>query len=106
VAVGVDLVHHEPDLGHALAAHPSCHPNAFPDARRRRGCTDGARLADVVRAVRLRAAVEAVPLDRAGESLPVRDPPDLDLLARLQALARNVLAHDEGALAAELPPLA
>ena len=61
-----------PDLRDALAAHAAGHLHALEDARRRRRRADRARLADVVRAVRLRAAAEVVALDRAGEALADR----------------------------------
>src|SRR5207248_1570458 len=51
--------------------------------RCRRGA-DRAGLADVVRAVALRAALEVVALDRAGEALALRDAGDLDLVARAE----------------------
>src|SRR6476469_3853532 len=82
--LGVDLVHDEPDLGDALAAQPSGHLHALEDARRGRRRADGARLADVVRAVRLRAAVEPVALDRPREALADRDARDLDRVAGLE----------------------
>ena len=69
VLLRVDLVDEQADLGDALAAQAAGHLHALEDARRRRRRADRARLADVVRAVRLRAAVELVPLDRAGEAL-------------------------------------
>ena len=58
-----------PTCVHALAAHPAGHLHALEDARRRRRRADRARLADVVRAVRHRAAREVVALDRALEAL-------------------------------------
>ena len=95
VPLGVDRVHRQADLRHALAAHAAGHLHALEDARRSRRRADRARLADVVRAVD-RAAVEVVPLDRPGEALADRDPRDLDLLAGLEGLDRDRLA-DRGA---------
>src|SRR5919107_3819881 len=102
VALRVDLVHDETDLCHALAAEAACHLDAFEHARRCRRRADRAGLADVVRAVRLRAAVELVPLDRSGEALAVGDAAHLDLLAGLEDLDGDVLADDELTLSAEL----
>src|SRR5205823_14430985 len=62
VPLGIDLVHGQADLGDALAAHPAGHANTLEHARGRRRRADRARPADVVRAVRLRAAAEVVPL--------------------------------------------
>src|SRR6185437_6146618 len=75
-------------------AHPAGHPDALEDARRIRARADRARLADVVRAVRDRAAAEVVPLDRSLEALADPDPGDLDLVARLEDLDGHVLALD------------
>src|SRR5205814_793346 len=102
VLLDVDVVDRETDLRHALAAHPAGHAHALEDARRRRRRADGTRLADVVRAVRLRAAVEAVALDRALEALADRGPRHLHVVARLERLDRDRLAHDQLAPAAEL----
>ena len=93
-------MHDEPDLRDAFATQPARHLDPLEHARRRRRRTDRAGLADVVRAVRGRAAVEVVPLDRAGEPLAVRDARDLDLLAGLEGLDGDVLADDERALTA------
>src|ERR671932_678478 len=90
----------EPNLRRTLAAEAAGHPGPFEDARRRRGSADRARLPDVVRAVRLRAAVEPVPLDRSGESLAVRDAADLHLLARREDVHGDVFAAVKLALAA------
>src|SRR5437588_3534096 len=102
VPLGVDLVDDEPDLRHPFAAHPAGHLHPLEHARGSRRRADRARLADVVGAVRLRPAMEVVALDRPGEALPVRDPADLHLLARLEDLDRHVLADDERALTTQL----
>ena len=102
VLLGPDLVDDEPGLGHALAAESAGHLHSLEDARGRGRGADRARLADVVRAVRGRAAMEAVPLDRSGEALAVRDAAHLHLLARLEHLDGDVLADDRLALSAQL----
>src|SRR5262245_55086807 len=79
----VDVVDDEPDLGHALAAEPPGHFDALEDPRRSRRCAHRARLADVVRTVRLRAAVELVALDRPCETLAGRGGRDLGRLGGL-----------------------
>ena len=88
VLLRLDRVHGEPDLRDALAAHPAGHADALEDARGRRRGADRARLADVVRAVRDRAAAEVVALDRAGEALADADAGDLDRVAGLEAPRR------------------
>src|SRR5262249_9694031 len=102
IALPVHVVNDEPDLRHALTPEAAGHAHALEDARRRRRRADRSRLADVVRAVRRRPAVELVPLDRSGKALAVRDAGDLHLLARLERLDGDVLADDERALAAQL----
>src|SRR5205814_10461769 len=92
VALGVDVVDHEADLRHALAAHATGHLDALEDARRRRRRPDRARLADVVRAVRARARAEVVALDRPLEALADADPGHVDLVARLDDRDRPALA--------------
>src|SRR5919199_6884411 len=81
VLIGVNRVDGQADLGDALAAEAAGHLDPLEDARGSRGGTDGARLADVVRSVRGRAAAEVVPLDRPREALTDRDAGDLDLVA-------------------------
>src|SRR6185436_11587654 len=102
VLLRADLVHDEPALGHALTTEAARHLHSLEDARGRCRGTDGARLADVVRTVRGRAAVETVALDRSGEAFAVRDPADLDLLARFEDLDGDVLADDRFTLPPEL----
>src|SRR5439155_284374 len=102
VFLGSDLMDDQAHLRDALPAHPAGHLDPLEHPRGRRRRADRARLADVVRAVRLRPSVEAVPLDRAREALPVRDAGHLDLLARLEGLDGDVLAHDELALTPQL----
>src|SRR5581483_11108285 len=100
-------VHREADLRHTLAAHAAGHAHALEDARGGRRGTDRARLADVVRAVRHRAAGEAVPLHRALEALADGDPGHLHLVARLEDLHGDVLAlHGVREVAAELDEVA
>src|SRR5205814_6635908 len=80
---------------------------ALDDARRRRRCADRTWGADVVRAVRARAAREVVALDRALESLADTDAGDLDLVARLEDLDGDRLTDDATVdRAAELDELA
>src|SRR5205823_7478435 len=86
----------------ALPAHPAGHLHALEHARRSGRRADRPRLADVVRAVRLRTSVEVVTSDRAGESLPVGDAADLDLLPGLERLHGDVLADDQLALPSQL----
>src|SRR3954451_6379950 len=69
VAVGHQLDDGQAALRDALGAHLARHADALEDARRRRGRADRSRGAHVVRAVGLRAGVEAVALDRALEAL-------------------------------------
>ncbi len=102
VPLGVHLVDDEPGLRDAVRAHVAGHLLALEHARRRRRRADRARLADVVRAVADRAAVEVVPLDRALEALPDRDARHLDPVAGLEGLDGDGLAGLELARAAEL----
>src|SRR5262249_35749394 len=104
--LGVHVVDHEPDLRDALAAEAAGHLDAFEDARGSRRRADRARLADVVRAVRLRAAVEPVALDRAGEALADRDAGHLDRVAGLERLDGHGLADGQLGAPAELHQLA
>src|SRR4051794_9086447 len=102
VVLDVDVVDVQPHLGDALAAHAAGHLDALEDARRVRRRADRAGLPDVVRAVRLRAAVELVPLDRAGEALADPDAGDLDRVAGLEDLDGDRLALDRVHESAEL----
>src|SRR5262249_52187089 len=92
VLLGVDRVDGQADLRDALAAQPAGHLDPFEDPRRRRGRADRARLADVVRAMRGRAAPEVVALDRPGEPLADRDARDLDAVTGLESLDGHGLA--------------
>src|SRR5581483_2187239 len=94
VPLGVDVVHAQADLRHALRTHVSRHLHALEDARRRRRRADRAGSPDVVRAVRPRAAAEVMALDRALESLADADARHLHLVAGLEDLDRDRLAHD------------
>src|SRR3954468_10961440 len=102
VPLRVDVVDGQPDLGDPLSAHPAGHPDALADACGRRRRADRPRRADVVRAVRLRAAREVVALDGAREALADPDPGDLDPLAGLEGLDGDGLAGSQRARAAEL----
>src|ERR687885_1932376 len=103
VVARVDAHDLEAALRNALVAHLARTPDALEHARGIRGGADRARRADVVRAVRHRAAAEVVALDRALEALALRRPGDLDLLAGLEGLDRDRLADGELAgLVAEL----
>src|SRR5207248_2520674 len=102
VALEIGGVHREPDLRHALAAQAAGHAHALEDARGRGRRADRAPLADVVRAVRHRSAVEVVALDRPREALADRDPGDLHLVARLERLDGHRLAGHRIARAAQL----
>src|SRR5581483_7738350 len=107
VPLRVDRVHRQTGLRDALAAHAARHADALEHARRRRGRADRARLADVVRAVRDRAAAEPVPLDRALEAFADRRAGNLDRVAGLEDLHGHVLAlHRVGEVAAELDQVA
>src|SRR3954452_19479273 len=86
VPLRVDLMHGQPDLRDALAAHPTGHADALAHTRRRRRSADRAGGANVVRAVRHRATAEVVALDRASEALADPDPRDLDALSGLEGL--------------------
>src|SRR6476646_9082488 len=102
----VDLVDDETHLGHTLAAQPSGHLHALEDARRSGRRADRPRLADVVRAVRLRGTVAPVALDRPRGALADRDARDLDRVAGLESLHGHGLADGQLGTAAELDQLA
>src|SRR4051794_28849098 len=103
VAVGDHLDDRQPALGHAPAAHAAGPADALEHARGRRGGADRARGAHVVRAVALGAGGEVVALDRALEALALGLAGDLDLLADLERLDGDGVAHRELAdLVAEL----
>src|SRR4051812_26017072 len=90
-------------LGDALVAHLAGAADALHHAGGPGGRADRAGGADVVRAVRLGALAEVVALDRALEALALRGAGDLDLLADLERLDRDRLAHRQLArLVAEL----
>src|SRR6201995_5094777 len=72
VALGHHLDDRQAPLGHAAAAHPAGTANALEYARRRRRCADRPRCTDVVRAVRLGAALEVVAADRALAAFALR----------------------------------
>src|SRR4051795_13429068 len=85
----------DPALGDALVAHLPGQAHALEHARGRRARADRARRAHVVRAVALRARLEAVALDRALEALALRDARDLDLGADLEGLDGDRLADEQ-----------
>src|SRR6266513_5322875 len=86
VPLRIGRVHGQADLRHALAAEAARHLHPLEDARGRRRSADRARLADVVRAVRDRAAAEVVPLDCSLEALADAGARDLDLVTGLKDL--------------------
>src|SRR5918911_2794837 len=103
VVARVDAHDLEAALGDALVAHLARSAQALEHARGIRGGADRARGADVMRAVRHRAAAEVVALDGALEALALRGPGDLDLLAGLEGVDGDRLADRELAgLVAEL----
>src|SRR3954468_1809102 len=107
VVAGDQLHDRQAELRHALAAHATGALDALEHARGRRGGADRAGGTDVVRAVRLRAGVEVVALDRALEALALRDARDLDDLADLEVLDGHLVADGELAgLVAELDDVA
>ena len=76
------------------AAHPAGHPQALEDAARGGAAADRAGLAVVaVRAVGGADAVEAVPLHDTGEALALGRADDVDVLAGLEQLDRDLLAE-------------
>src|SRR5690242_14890579 len=83
---GDELHDREALLGDALVAHLAGALHALEDPRRGRRRADRPRGADVVRAVRLRARLEAVTLDRALEALALGGAGDLDDLADLEGV--------------------
>src|SRR4051812_13906868 len=103
VVARVDANDLEAALGDALVAHLAGTADALEHARGIGRGADRARRAHVVRAVADGTAGEVVALDRALEALALRDPGDLDLLARLEGLDRDGLADGQLAgLVAEL----
>src|SRR6058998_2144528 len=101
VAVGI----HADDLvgagGAALVAHLAGHAHALEDASRVRGA-DRPRLADVHRAVRLRAAAELVALDQALKALALARASHVDELTGLEDLGGDVLTLLEAVVVADL----
>src|ERR1700759_4445873 len=107
VAPGHHLDDRQSALGHPAAAHPTGAAQALEHARGRRRCADRAGCTDVVRAVRLGAALEVVAADRALEAFALRAAGDLDLVARLECLDGDGLADQQLAcLVAELHEVA
>ena len=88
VALGIRT--DDPDLldRGPLVAHVTGHPHALVDAAGGRARPDRARLAMMVRAVGLRAAIEVVALDVSGEALALRDARDVDELARAEQVGQ------------------
>src|SRR5215210_3676276 len=107
VLVGDQLHDRQAALGHAAAAHLAGAADALEHARGRRRRADGARGADVVRAVGLGAGGEVVALDRALEALALRGARDLHGLPDLEGLDGHRVAHRQLArLVAELADVA
>src|SRR5579875_1518642 len=103
MTLGVDGVDGQADLRDPLTAHPAGHPHSLEDPRRGRRGADRAGLANVVRAVGLGPAAEAVPLHRPLEPLADPGPRDLDPVAGTEDLDGYALAlHGLGEVAAEL----
>ena len=101
------LDHGQAALGDPAAAHPAGTADALEHPRGRGRGADRSRRADVVRAVRLGAAVEVVALDRALEALALGLPGDLDLVAGLERVDGHGLADQQLAgLVAELDQVA
>src|SRR5947209_1176085 len=89
------LDHSEAALGHAPAAHPAgaAHPAEDPGGRGRGA--DRAGGADVVRAVRLGAALEVVALDRPLEALALGAPGHLHAIPRGEGLDGHAVADEQ-----------
>src|ERR687887_1717746 len=103
VLVGDQLDDRQALLRDAPAAHLAGAADALEHARGRRRGADRAGGAHVVRAVRLRAGVEVVALDRALEALALGLAGDLDDLAHLERFDRDGVADRQLAgLVAEL----
>src|SRR4051812_43785643 len=99
----IDLDDLEALLGDALVAHLAGAADALHHAGGPGGRADRARGAHVVRAVGLRTGREVVALDRALEALALGRARDLDLLADLEGLDRDGVAHQPlGGVVAEL----
>src|SRR5579859_7469781 len=93
----VRLHHQQIAHGHLLVAHVPGHAQPLEHAPRRRGRADGAGGAMPVRlAVRLGAAVEAVPLHAALEALALGDGDHVHAVARLEDVGRHPLADLPG----------
>src|ERR1051325_186043 len=101
VAIGV----HANDLvgarGGALVAHLSRHPHALEHPRRV-GRTDGARLADVHRAVALGAPAELVALDESLEALAHAGARDIDELPGREQVGLELLTGLDAGVVADL----
>src|SRR4029077_8863281 len=91
--------------GRAHVAHLAGHLQALEHARRGGGA-DGAGLANVHRAVRVRAAANLVPLDEALQALACRGLGDVDELAGGEDLGLELLARLETFIAADLDDVA
>src|SRR5262245_61698961 len=93
ILLRVDVVDDKADLRDPLAAEATGHAHALEHARRRRRGAHGAGLADVVRAVRLRAAMKPVALDRARKALADRGTCHLHRIPGLERLDGHRVAH-------------
>src|SRR5436305_3571216 len=103
ILLGEHLDNGEATLGDPAAAHPARTTDALEHTRRRGRGADRARRPDVVRAVRLRAALEVVALDRALKALALRGAGHLDLVTRGKRFDRNRVSDEQLAgLVAEL----
>src|SRR5712692_2543843 len=105
VPLRIDADHLVRAGGDALVAHLTGHLQALENACRVGGA-DGARLADVHRAVRLGPAAELVPLDEALEALALRRGGDIDELAGGEDLRLELLAGLEAFVAPDLDDVA
>src|SRR4051812_8607440 len=93
-ALGVDRVHGQVLRGLPDGAHAARHAHALEDAARRGAGADRARRAVLaLSAVGGAQALEAVPLHDAGGALALGPADDVDPLARLEDLGRDLLAR-------------
>src|SRR5690606_37925870 len=92
--LSVDRVHGETTHREPVTTHASGHLLALEHATRSGGCADRSGLAVVaVRTVRRRDTGEVVALHRSGETLALARANDVDLLAGLESVDRELLAE-------------
>src|SRR5262249_41813524 len=103
--LGIDLDDVRAPLRDAPGAHLAGHAHALENPCRVCARSDGARSADVVRAVGLGAAPEVMALDRSLEALADRHGGDLDPLARLEARDGDVVTDLRRLCLSPLAPL-